>query len=74
MNFKLFISALLLILGHFIVNAQQTTIATGGNANNPSLGSVSYSIGEINYNIISSNNGTITQGVQQPLFMGYRLF
>jgi len=45
-------------------NAQQNTLATGGNVSN-AQGSVSYSIGQIDYTSTSNANGTISQGLQQ---------
>lgn len=49
----------------FLGTAQQNTVATGGNASS-AQGSVSYSIGQIDYETSSNANGTISQGVQQP--------
>ena len=45
-------------------NAQQNTVTTGGNATGAG-GSVSYSIGQIDYTSTSDANGTISQGLQQ---------
>jgi hypothetical protein len=49
----------------FLGIAQQNTVATGGNASSAG-GSVSYSIGQIDYESSSNANGTVSQGVQQP--------
>lgn len=46
-------------------NAQQNTVTTGGNASGAE-GSVSYSIGQIDYTSTSNLNGTVSQGLQQP--------
>jgi hypothetical protein len=45
--------------------AQQNTAATGGNATS-STGSVSYTIGQIDYINAQSGTGTVSQGLQQP--------
>lgn len=58
----------ILILGLSVVssiNAQQNTVASGGDANG-SGGSVSYSLGQIDYQTNSGSNGIVTQGNQQP--------
>jgi hypothetical protein len=49
----------------FLGTAQQNTVATGGNASSAE-GSISYSIGQIDYETSSNANGTVSQGVQQP--------
>jgi Secretion system C-terminal sorting domain len=46
-------------------NAQQATIASGGNFTG-SGGNMSYSIGQIMYTTNNGINGSIAQGVQQP--------
>ncbi len=46
-------------------NAQQGVITTGGNATG-SGGSVSYTVGQSAWNMISGTNGTVLQGLQQP--------
>lgn len=45
--------------------AQQNTVATGGDASG-SNGSVSYSVGQIDYSSPSGTNGSTNEGVQQP--------
>lgn len=45
--------------------AQSNTVSSGGNASNAS-GSVSYSIGQIDYTSQAGTSGDINQGVQQP--------
>ena len=49
----------------FLGLAQQNTVATGGDASGAG-GSVSYSIGQIDYETYSGSNGSVSQGVQQP--------
>lgn len=51
---------------------QSNTVASGGDASG-SGGSVSYSIGQIDYLTAIGSGGTATQGVQQPyeIFVGY---
>lgn len=51
-------------LGYFSL-AQQNTVASGGSASGAG-GSVSYSVGQIDYTAISASSGNVNQGVQQP--------
>lgn len=45
--------------------SQQNTVASGGDASGAG-GTVSYTVGQIDYEALSSASGTVTQGVQQP--------
>jgi hypothetical protein len=45
-------------------NAQKATVSSGGDAYG-SNGSVSYTVGQIDYQYLSGSNGNITEGVQQ---------
>jgi hypothetical protein len=45
--------------------AQKNTLAAGGDASGPG-GTVSYSIGQIDYVTATGTGGVITQGLQQP--------
>jgi len=45
--------------------SQQNTVASGGDASG-SGGTVSYTIGQIDYEALSGSSGTMAQGVQQP--------
>ena len=47
------------------VSAQESINTTGGNAKS-SEGSVSYSIGQLTYQIQTGANGSVAEGVQQP--------
>ena len=47
------------------VFSQRNTVATGGDASG-SGGSVSYSVGQIDYSNYSGTNGSSNEGVQQP--------
>jgi hypothetical protein len=47
------------------VFGQENTVASGGNVSN-STGSVSYTVGQIFYNSVEGENGSIHEGVQQP--------
>jgi spore coat protein U-like protein len=47
------------------LNAQHGTVAAGGNATGQN-GSVSYSIGQLDYVTVTGSTGTVTQGIQQP--------
>src|SRR5665648_225468 len=58
----------LLIVFLFItgsVFAQQSVLTSGGNATGSS-GSVSYSVGQLAWNMFLGTNGSVLQGVQQP--------
>lgn len=55
----------LLLLGATNLLAQQNTVASGGDASG-SGGSLSYSIGQIDYVQATGSGGTVNQGVQQP--------
>ena len=57
--------ALLLFWGLSGVNAQSNTMASGGEATG-SGGTISYSIGQIDYIEATGSGGTANQGVQQP--------
>jgi hypothetical protein len=46
--------------------AQSTIPASGGNASG-SGGTVTYTIGQVLYNMYSGTNGSVAQGVQQPI-------
>jgi hypothetical protein len=56
---------LLLGLGLAELQAQESVIATGGNASG-SGGSASYSVGQINYATYYGTMGSIALGIQQP--------
>lgn len=45
--------------------SQQNTVSTGGEATG-SGGTVSYSVGQVDYSSSQGSNGSINQGVQQP--------
>lgn len=62
---KLLITASFALLGA-IVLAQDRTTSSGGDATG-SGGTVSYTIGLIDYSNASGSNGNIHEGVQQPL-------
>jgi len=47
------------------VSAQQSTVAAGGD-HSGSSGTVAYSIGQPVYTVLSSGEGSVVQGVQQP--------
>ena len=63
------INLLLVLFISGSIFAQDRTTASGGDANSAS-GSISYSVGLIDYIEISGMNGSVYQGVQQP----YELF
>jgi hypothetical protein len=54
------------LFGHgIIMQAQETTTVSGGNATG-SGGSVAYTIGQVAYSTQTGTNGSVAQGVQQP--------
>ena|SRR5258705_5745716 len=61
----LILSIGILFFGSAFSFAQQNTDAAGGNATGAG-GSVSYSVGQIDYNYLSGSNGNLNQGLQQP--------
>ncbi len=58
-------SFVLACCGSIAASAQQGTMATGGDAANAN-GSVSYSIGQVGYSPLTTPQGTVNEGVQQP--------
>lgn len=66
MNYKkVKLSAFLVLFLQMASQAQQTITATGGQTYS-SGGSVSYTIGQIDYTTNAGTNGSVAQGVQQP--------
>lgn len=61
---QLILTAFILFLG-FSSRAQQNTVTAGG-VSSGTGGSVTYSIGQIDFRSQTSANGNITQGLQQP--------
>jgi hypothetical protein len=59
------IGIVLLSLISTVSFAQEAVVPAGGNATG-SGGSLSYSVGQIAYTVISDQNNSIVQGVQQP--------
>ncbi|MFB6343456.1 T9SS type A sorting domain-containing protein [Saccharicrinis sp. FJH62] len=60
------LTILIICLGlFFISNAQKLITTTGGTASGTS-GTVSYTVGQINYHTQSGTNGSVAEGVQQP--------
>ena len=62
---KVKLSALILLAGLTGLQAQEAVTAAGGDATG-SGGTVSYTIGQIDYTTNTGTGGTVTQGVQQP--------
>jgi hypothetical protein len=56
---------LIVFFSSLISFAQQNTVAAGANATSAE-GSISYSIGQIDFSNVSSSSGSVNQGVQQP--------
>jgi hypothetical protein len=56
---------LIVFFSSLISFAQQNTVAAGANASSAE-GSISYSIGQIDFSNVSSSSGSVNQGVQQP--------
>ena len=65
MNLKKTVLLIIFFWGLNNVNAQQAPVSSGGNATG-SGGTVSYSIGQIDYTTSTGSTGMATQGVQQP--------
>jgi len=66
MRFKRFIITALLLFGSGLrcIQAQESVNASGGNASG-SAGSVSYSVGQVEYKAQGNASGSVSQGVQQ---------
>lgn len=60
------IAALVFFFGILKVNAQQATLASGGNATGAG-GKVSYSVGQVAYKTQTGSNGNVNQGVEQAI-------
>jgi len=56
---------LVLLCAGFSAHGQQNTLATGGVASGPG-GSVSFSVGQIDYLTVTGSTAVLTEGVQQP--------
>ncbi len=56
---------LIVFIGFNKIQAQQAALTSGGNATG-SGGSVSYSIGQIDYVMATGSTGSASQGMQQP--------
>lgn len=56
---------LILLIGFSKIQAQQATLSSGGNATGGG-GSISYSIGQIDYVMATGSTGSVSQGMQQP--------
>ncbi len=54
-----------LTLGVLEINAQQASVAAGGDATGAG-GSVAYSVGQVVYTYSTGTTGSVNQGVQQP--------
>ncbi len=48
------------------VQAQSNTVSAGGEANSSASGSVSYTIGQLDFQLHSGTGGSCNEGVQQP--------
>ena len=62
---KTFMIAVFVLLGLGGLYAQESPIATGGEATGTG-GTASYSVGQIVYTTATGSNGSVAQGVQQP--------
>ena len=62
---KKIILYLFLILVAIEANAQSNVVTSGGTASG-SGGTLSYTIGQIDYQTVSGSSGSLSQGVQQP--------
>ncbi len=62
---KLLILFSFLLFPMFTINAQEAVTTAGGDASGTG-GSISYSIGQVAYTTVTSSNGSVAAGVQQP--------
>lgn len=62
---RLIIACFILLIKAIQLNAQSGIVAVGGDVS-ASSGSLSYSVGQIDYEVVSNSNGTLIQGLQQP--------
>ena len=60
------IGCFLLIICWFSICYSQQAVTTAGGEATGSGGTVSYTIGQVSYNTNTANEGTVSQGVQQP--------
>ena len=60
------LAGLLLSIGLLQLQAQNNSVTAGGDASG-SGGSISYSIGQVDYIQATGSGGTANQGVQQPI-------
>ncbi len=65
-RYPAFLPLLLFSMGTIVLNAQKGVVAAGGTAEG-NTGSVSYSVGQLDYVAISTSNGSVLQGIQQPV-------
>ncbi len=63
------LAAALLLMSTAVVVAQENSVSVGGDIAGVN-GSVSFSVGQIDYTYISGTNGNINEGVQQPFSGG----
>lgn len=54
----------LMVVTSTLIHAQKNTVAAGGSATG-SGGTITYSIGQIDYENVSGSNGNVSQGLQQ---------
>lgn len=62
---KKYLLCLFLTLVFFEMQAQSNTLASGGTATGSS-GTLSYSLGQIDYSTLTGSGGSLSEGVQQP--------
>jgi len=62
---KKYLLCLFLTLVFFKMQAQSNTLVSGGTATGSS-GTLSYSLGQIDYSSLTGSGGSMTEGVQQP--------
>ncbi len=62
---KLIYSLLCTCLSMNLIQAQSNIVSAGGEANSSASGTVSYTIGQLDFQFHSGSGGSITEGVQQ---------
>ncbi len=71
MNFKRHLKKIVLLVFYFIANnhklSGQAAVVSSGRTVASDSGSISYSVGQVNFKFIQSNSGTSSEGVQQAI-------
>lgn len=66
MNYRSWLTVIILLIIANYSNAQQTTVTSGGDIQS-STGNASYTVGQVIYTTAYSASGTVVQGIQNPV-------